>query len=62
MTATFPFKNEMPSQEAFDHMSDAGFCDWWDAFIERVQAQATSEDEVDAACAARADAETARGW
>lgn len=37
-------------------MSDVQFCDWWDARVEKVQANAESEDEVEAACNARDDA------
>lgn len=39
----------MPNQEQFDAMHDAAFCDWWDAWMERQQASATSEDEVEEA-------------
>lgn len=39
----------MPSQEEFDAMHDAAFCDWWDVWMERQQASAESEDEVEQA-------------
>ena len=58
--ASFPFQNEMPSNEAFDAMNDAAFCDCWDAAMERVQAQAVDESEVEACDAARKAAEARR--
>jgi hypothetical protein len=49
------------SREHFDSMSDAEFAAWWDAKVERVQAEATDEAEVEAVCAARAAAQEERG-
>lgn len=40
---------QMPSQEEFDAMHDAAFCDWWDRWFEEQQRQASSEEEVDEA-------------
>lgn len=48
------------TQAEFDNMNDAAFCDWWDAEVERVQAQATDESEVEEVCAARQAAHDAR--
>lgn len=38
--------NGMKTQEEFNAMHDAAFCDWWDAWFEQQQESATSEDEV----------------
>lgn len=38
-----------PTDEEFHAMNDAAFTAWWDAYVEAAQAQATSEDEVQAA-------------
>lgn len=37
------------TDEEFDAMHDAAFCDWWDEWMERHQKVAVSEDEVEAA-------------
>lgn len=50
----------MPSQEQFDAMHDAAFCDWWDAFVARAQEGASEESTVDEAVAQRAAAFDAR--
>lgn len=39
----------MQSQEQFDAMHDAAFCDWWDAWFEMQMRQAENEDQVEAA-------------
>lgn len=59
---TFAFQNEVPSREAFDAMNDAAFCDWWDAFEERVFETEGNTDGMVEFAAARATAETERGW
>lgn len=46
----------MPSQEEFDAMHDAAFCDWWDAWVEAAQQQAVSEEEVEEADRVRHEA------
>lgn len=39
-----------PTREQFDAMSDQEFEAWWEARVEAAQAEATSEDEVQAVC------------
>lgn len=50
----------MPNQEQFDAMHDAQFCDWWDAHVERVQANASEESTVEAVMEERNAAFNAR--
>jgi hypothetical protein len=50
-----------PSQEEFDAMNDPKFMDWWDETMAQVQAEATSEDEVQA-CQDAMDAAWAARW
>lgn len=40
---------QMPSQEEFDAMHDAAFCDWWDVWFAAQMQQADNEDEVERA-------------
>lgn len=48
------------NQEQQDAMNDTAFCDYWDARVEHAQANATSQDEVDAVVAQRDEAHAAR--
>lgn len=52
--------SEFPTREQFDAMSDAAFCDWWDARCETVQSAATTEAEVVEVFGARQVAEFQR--
>lgn len=52
----------MPTQEQFDAMHDSAFCDWWDAWFETKQANASYEEEVEVAEAVRTAAFENRWW
>jgi hypothetical protein len=64
MTTAFfvPFREMVPTREQFDAMNDCAFCDWWDAFEQKVSDTTMSDDCCEAVRAARVEAETARGW